>query len=55
MTVEHPCAGALPKAGRLSDRIFADGDDMKLWFENDSDLDPIHSHPRYQKLLGLAG
>jgi adenylate cyclase len=22
-----------------------------LWFENDSDLDPVRSHPRYQKLL----
>ena len=31
------------------------GRDMKLWFKNDSDLDPIRSHPRYQKLLELAG
>jgi adenylate cyclase len=31
------------------------GSDMKLWFKNDSDLDPIRSHPRYQKLLELAG
>jgi len=29
--------------------------DMKLWFKNDSDLDPIRSHPRYQGLLQLAG
>jgi adenylate cyclase len=29
--------------------------DMKLWFKNDSDLDPIRSHPRYQGLLRLAG
>lgn len=29
--------------------------DMKLWFKNDSDLDPIRDHPRYQKLLELAG
>ena len=27
----------------------------KLWFKNDSDLDPIRAHPRYQKLLELAG
>ena len=31
------------------------GSDMKLWFKNDSDLDPIRDHPRYQKLLELAG
>jgi adenylate cyclase len=29
--------------------------DAKLWFMNDSDLDPIRSHPRYAKLLELAG
>ncbi len=29
--------------------------DFKLWFKNDSDLDPIRSHPRYQKLLELTG
>lgn len=26
-----------------------------LWFKNDSDLDPIRSHPRYQKLLESIG
>lgn len=26
-----------------------------LWFKNDSDLDPIRSHPRYQKLLEALG
>ncbi len=26
-----------------------------LWFKNDSDLDPIRSHPRYQKLLQTIG
>ncbi len=31
------------------------GADMKLWFKNDFDLDPIRTHPRYQKLLELAG
>ena len=30
------------------------GPDAKLWFKSDSDLDPIRSHPRYQKLLELA-
>ncbi len=30
------------------------GRDFKLWFKNDSDLDPIRAHPRYQKLLELA-
>ena len=30
------------------------GSDMKLWFKNDSDLDPIRKHPRYHKLLELA-
>jgi len=29
--------------------------DMKLWLKNDSDLDPIRTHPRYQRLLQLAG
>lgn len=27
------------------------GSEMKLWFKNDSDLDPIRNHPRYHKLL----
>jgi len=31
------------------------GPDAKLWFKNDSDLDPIRSHPRYHKLLELTG
>jgi adenylate cyclase len=31
------------------------GNDMKLWFKNDSDLDPIRNHQRYQKLIELAG
>jgi adenylate cyclase len=30
------------------------GPDRILWFKNDSDLDPIRSHPRYHKLLELA-
>ncbi len=30
------------------------GSDFKLWFKNDSDLDPIRDHPRYQRLLELA-
>jgi adenylate cyclase len=30
------------------------GTEMKLWFKNDSDLDPIRSHPRYRKLLELT-
>ncbi len=31
------------------------GPDMKLWFKNDSDLDPIRGHPRYQRLLHRVG
>jgi len=31
------------------------GPDAKLFFMNDSDLDPIRGHPRYDKLLELAG
>ncbi len=31
------------------------GSEMKLWFKNDSDLDPIRSHPRYHGLLERAG
>ena len=30
------------------------GPDMKLWLKNDSDLDPVRTHPRYQKLLELS-
>ena len=30
------------------------GGDMKLWFKNDSDLDPIRNHPRYRRLQELA-
>jgi adenylate cyclase len=29
------------------------GRDMKLWFESDSDLDAIRTHPRYTRLLEL--
>ena len=36
------------------------GPDKKLWFKNDSDLDPIRTHPRYQKIartrrIAIAG
>ncbi len=31
------------------------GIDFKRWFQNDSDLDPIRDHPRYQKLLERGG
>ena len=31
------------------------GPDQKLWMANDTDLDPIRNHPRYQKLLKLTG
>jgi adenylate cyclase len=30
------------------------GGSFKLWFKNDSDLDPIRNHPRYQKLIELT-
>lgn len=30
------------------------GVEMRLWFENDSDLDSVRAHPRYSKLLGLS-
>ena len=30
------------------------GVDMKHWFKNDSDLDPIRTHPRYYRLLELS-
>jgi adenylate cyclase len=29
--------------------------DFKLWFKNDADLNPIRTHPRYQRLLELGG
>ena len=29
--------------------------EMRLWFENDSDLDSIRSHPRYSSLVELSG
>ena len=31
------------------------GPDLKRWFLNDSDLNPIRGHPRYGRLLELAG
>lgn len=32
------------------------GIEMKLWFKNDSDLDPIRNHPRYQaRRIAIAG
>ncbi|MBB3406324.1 adenylate cyclase [Rhizobium sp. BK316] len=30
------------------------GVEMRLWFKNDSDLDPIRNHPRYLNLLDLS-
>jgi adenylate cyclase len=30
------------------------GVEMKLWFKNDSDLDPIRGHPRYSRLTELS-
>ncbi len=30
------------------------GRDMKAWFRNDSDLDPIRGHPRYARLMELS-
>ena len=30
------------------------GVDMKHWFKNDSDLDPIRTHPRYYRLIELS-
>lgn len=30
------------------------GPDQKLWFRNDSDLDPLRTHPRYHELLALV-
>ena len=30
------------------------GNHMQSWFKNDSDLDPIRNHPRYQALLKLT-
>ena len=30
------------------------GNDMRLWFKNDSDLDPIRTNPRYDQLVLLA-
>jgi adenylate cyclase len=30
------------------------GTEMKLWFKNDSDLEPIRGHPRYSRLIELA-
>ena len=30
------------------------GAEMKLWFRNDLDLDPIRDHPRYRRLIELS-
>ncbi|RWP42602.1 MAG: adenylate/guanylate cyclase domain-containing protein [Mesorhizobium sp.] len=30
------------------------GTEMKLWFKNDSDFEPIRSHPRYPRLIELT-
>jgi len=30
------------------------GEEMRLWFKNDSDLDSIRAHPRYLRLLELS-
>ncbi|TJV36732.1 MAG: adenylate/guanylate cyclase domain-containing protein, partial [Mesorhizobium sp.] len=30
------------------------GTEMKLWFKNDSDFEPIRGHPRYPRLIELT-
>jgi adenylate cyclase len=47
--------GEIDRAIEILERILPRlrGREDKLWFEHDSDLDPIRNHPRYQKLLDI--
>ncbi len=48
--------GDLDLAIDLLEKVLPDRSSKQiLWFKNDSDLDPIRSHPRYQKLLETIG
>jgi adenylate cyclase len=51
----YSLTGEIEKSIDLLERYLQQvGPDLKLWFKNDSDLDPVRTHPRYQRLLELA-
>jgi adenylate cyclase len=48
--------GEVDQAMELLERWVSQvGAEMRLWFRNDSDLDAIRQHPRYEALIKLAG
>lgn len=54
--VVYSVLGDSDRAIDILEILFREGDiDAKIWFKHDSYFDPIRSHPRYQKLLELAG
>jgi TolB-like protein/tetratricopeptide (TPR) repeat protein len=44
-------AGEHERALDALDRAVGTGKGSRRWFENDSDLDPLRSHPRFQEIL----
>ena len=47
--------GELDPAIDLLERLLLHSPKQILWIRNDSDLDPIRNHPRYQRLLETIG
>ena len=49
--------GDIDRAIEMLERVLPrfHGREDRMWFKSNSDLDPIRSHPRYQKLLEMMG
>jgi adenylate cyclase len=47
--------GEIDRAIDLLEKLLQQGGSEKNWVKNDSYFDPIRKHPRYQKLVELAG
>jgi adenylate cyclase len=47
----HSLAGDIEEAIDCLERAAEGGLRQKGWYENDGDLDPLRSHPRFQALL----
>ena len=47
--------GELDPAIDLLEKLLPHSPKQILWIRNDSDLDPIRNHPRYQRLLETIG
>ena len=52
----HSLLGEIEPAFELLERLLPHANhETKAWIKHDSDLDPLRSHSRYQKILELIG